>query len=100
MQHHVPKSGVTYPGWEFKPIPPQARGYLVTIGPGNSPHPDPKPRVHRLAGNGLTNCGIDTQIEHRGHRTYGLQYTVMGEMPTVATHGPRAGQRFILCSKC
>lgn len=94
------RSGVVHPGWVFQPVHPKSQGYLVTIGPCNSSHPDPKPKVHITSGNGLTNCGIDTQAERRGHRTYGLQYVVMASMPTFAEHGPRKGQRFVLCTKC
>ena len=95
MAKAVPLSGRIYPGWVFKPIPRSATGYVVTIGPHNGTQPDPKPRVHRAAGNGLTFCGINTQVARQGHKTYGLQYVVMDRLPP-----PRRGKPFELCSKC
>lgn len=100
MSNHQARSGETFPGWSFRPVPKSAKGYLVTIGPENSPLPDPKPRVHIVTGTGLTNCGINTQLAPRGHRTYGLQYKVVESIPPPRTEPPRAGQPFVLCSKC
>lgn len=91
----VARSGATYPGWVFKPIPANAKGLIVTTGPSNSPLPHPKRAVHIAAGNGRTMCGLDTQVAPQGHKTYGLQYVVLETLPP-----PRGGRPFKLCSNC
>ena len=91
----VPHSGVTYPGWAFRPIPAAGHGLVVTAGPSNSVAPHPKPAVHWQAGTGTTLCGISTQVAPQGHRTYGLQFLLVTAMPA-----PRKGVAFTACAKC